>query len=297
MKVHLLLIDPQNDFMDILAGPNDPVGFQVTLPDGTELKFRSGLPVTGALDDSKRTAAMVDRIGMKLQKIHVTLDSHHELDIGHPLFWMDADGISPPPMTMITADAVEDGTWTTRIPSLRDYALQYARDLEAAGKYVIMAWSTHCVIGTWGHNVEETLARSLRDWSIKRVRNVDYVTKGTNVLTEHYGALQAEVPLADDPSTQLNGRFLTMLKEADVIAVGGQASSHCVKATVEQVAENIGEEHIKKFYLLTDCMSPVPPVTAPDGTVLVDFPAIAEQFQQDMAARGMTLTTSVDFLA
>jgi nicotinamidase-related amidase len=61
-------------------------------------------------------------------------------------------------MTMITAAAIEDGTWTTRIPSLRDYALKYTRELEAAGKYQVMAWSPHCEIGTWGHNVQEDLA-------------------------------------------------------------------------------------------------------------------------------------------
>lgn len=297
MKAHLLIIDPQNDFMDIMAENGDPVGFEVTLPDGTELKFRSGLPVAGALDDMRRVAALVDRVGMKLQKIHVTLDSHHPIDIGHPAFWADANGKSPPPMTLISVDEIEDGTWTTRIPTLRKYALKYARDLEAGGNYQIMAWSPHCEIGTWGHNVEDTLADALRRWSIRRVRNVDYVTKGTNVLTEHYGALMAEVPLADDPATQLNGRFLNMLQEADVIAVAGEASSHCVKATVEQVAKYIGEEHIAKFHLLTDCMSPVPAVTDESGNVIVDFPANAEQFQKDMAARGMTLTTSVDFLS
>lgn len=297
MKAHLLIIDPQNDFMDIPAKKNDPIGFRVSLPDGTELKFRSGLPVTGALEDMKRTAALVDRIGMKLQKIHVTLDSHHPVDIGHPAFWTDRDGNMPPAMTPISADAIEDGTWSPRIPALRNRMLDTARRLEAEGKYQIMVWSPHCEIGTWGHNVEDELAASLRKWSIARTRNVDYVTKGTNVLTEHYGALMAEVPAPEDPSTGLNGRFLEMLQEADIIAVAGEASSHCVKATVEQVAEHIGEEHIKKFHLLTDCMSPVPAVTAPDGSVIIDFPQIAEDFKRDMAARGMTLTTSLEFLA
>ena len=103
--------------------------------------------------------------------------------------------------------------------------------------------------------------------------------------------------MASDPSTQLNGCFLQMLQEADLIAVAGEASSHCVKATIEQVAAHIGDEHIKKFKLLTDCMSPVPAVVGADGSVLADFPALADQFLTDMEARGMELTTSVDFLA
>jgi nicotinamidase-related amidase len=276
MKIHLLVIDPQNDFMDT--------------PGAT-------LPVTGAMADMARLAGFVDRVGTKLDKIHVTMDSHHLVDIAHPAFWRGIDGTSPAPLTIISAEAIADGTWTPRLPSLRDYALGYAKALAAAGKYQLMVWPPHCLIGSWGHNLEPTLAAALDRWSQRRVRNVDFVTKGTNVLTEHYGALLAEVPIATDPSTQLNGRFLTMLKEADMIVVAGEASSHCVKATIEQVADNIGDEHLSKFYLLTDCMSPVPAVKAGDGTIVVDFPAIADQFLKNMAARGMQLSTAASFLA
>lgn len=276
MKVHLLIIDPQNDFMDIPG---------------------AALPVAGANNDMLRLAGLVDRIGLKLRKIHVTLDSHQVVDIAHPAFWRDANGNLPNPMTIISAASIKDGTWTTRIPEFRERAIKYAEALEAEGKYQIMVWPPHCLIGSWGYGVQTDLAGALGRWCEQRVRNIDYVAKGTNVFTEHYGALQAEVPDPNDPSSQLNGRFLQVLQDADIIVVAGEASSHCVKATVEQVADNIGTEHVKKFHLLTDCMSPVGAVTDGNGNVLVDFPAIADQFLKDMAARGMTLTNSVDFLA
>jgi nicotinamidase-related amidase len=82
-----------------------------------------------------------------------------------------------------------------------------------------------------------------------------------------------------------------MLTEADLVAVAGEASSHCVPKTVVQIADNIGPEHLKKFYLLQDCMSPVPAIPG------VDFPALAQQFLNDMKRRGMTVTTSDQFLA
>ena len=276
MKVHLLVIDPQNDFMDISD---------------------AALPVPGANEDMARLASFVDRVGMKLQKVHVTMDSHHLVDIAHPAFWRDTNGVSPEPMTIISVESITDGIWTPRRPELREYAIGYAKQLEVDGRYQVMVWPPHCLIGSWGHNVQSDLAIALDKWSVQRVRNVDFVTKGTNVLTEHYGALLAEVPITNDPSTQLNGRFLAMLQEADVIAVAGEASSHCVKATIEQVADNIGDEHIKKFHLLTDAMSPVSAVTSSDGIVLVDFPGIANQFLTDMKTKGMKLTTTIDFLA
>jgi hypothetical protein len=44
-------------------------------------------------------------------------------------------------------------------------------------------------------------------------------------------------------------------------------------------------------------MSPVPAITAPDGTMIVDFPGMATAFLSDMQARGMSLSTSDRFLA
>ena len=83
-----------------------------------------------------------------------------------------------------------------------------------------------------------------------------------------------------------------MLAQADMIAVAGEALSHCVMSTVNQIADNIGEEHLRKFYILTDASSPVPKVG--DGP---DFPAIAASWLKDMEARGMNLTTTDAFLA
>ena len=223
----------------------------------------------------------------------MTLDSHRLIDIAHPAFWMDQNGKQPNPFTIISAADISAGIWTPRNPAFRSRALAYARSLEqTAGHYKICVWNTHCLIGTWGHNVYPALNDALQGWSDREFAMVDYVTKGSNPWTEHYGALMAEVPDPNDPSTGLNTEFLKMLAEADIVAVAGEASSHCVLKTVTQIADNIGDEHIKKFHLLRDCMSPVPAIPN-----VVDFPAIAEAWLKDMRRRGMTVTTSTDFLS
>ncbi len=271
MRVHLMIIDPQKDFMD---------------------DSDSSLAVPGANDDMNRVAAMIDRIGHKLEDIHVTLDSHRVIDVGHSGMWRNKDGELPAPFTMITADDLENEIWTTRHPGLRSRMLDYARSLEAAGNYPLMVWPEHCVIGTAGHNVQSNLMEALQRWERRQFANIDFVVKGTNAFTEHYGALMAEVPDPTDPATNLNTAFLDVLSEADLVVIAGEALSHCVKSTVSQIADNIGEEHIKKFVLLTDCSSPVPKVG--DGP---DFPAIAESWVKEMQARGMQVSTSVEFLA
>ncbi len=271
MNIQLLIIDPQNDFMD--------------MPE-------SALPVAGAVADMQRTAVLIDRVGKKLTDIHVTLDSHRLLDIAHPAWWINARGDNPAPFTIISEDDVANGIWTPRNPRFRERALRYVADLARGGKYPLCIWPPHCLIGTWGHNVQADLNRALQEWSKKEFAMVDYVTKGSNPWTEHYGALMAEVPDPEDPTTMINRDFLTMLQEADIVAVAGEALSHCVKETVTQIADNIGDEHIKKFVILTDCSSPVGAV--PGGP---DFPAIADAWLRDMEKRGMKLMTSGQFLA
>ena len=271
MRVHLLIIDPQKDFMD------DP---------------DSSLPVPGANADMKRLAAMIRRIGHKLEDIHVTLDSHHIIDVGHPGMWRNSRGDSPAPFTIISADDIRNGIWSPRDPSLRKRMLDYTETLEKQGNYPLMVWTEHCLISTPGHSVHAELMSALKEWSRKHHANVDYVVKGTNPFTEHYGALMAEVPDPADPATGLNTDLLNILAEADIVPIAGEALSHCVMSTVTQIADNLGDEHAKKFRILTDCSSPVPKIG--NGP---DFPAIADAWLKDMEKRGMTLTTSEKFLA
>jgi nicotinamidase-related amidase len=215
--------------------------------------------------------------------------------------WRNQAGESPEPFTIITVDDLVNGIWLprnaqARLPQLSgtlgQYMVEYARTLAAEGNYPLMVWPQHCVIGTPGHNVHSELMSALQEWERQEFANVNFVTKGANPFTEHYGALQAEVPMASDPSSGVNTAFLDILSQADIVVVAGEALSHCVKSTVTQIADNIGEDQIQKFHILTDCSSPVPKVG--DGP---DFPAIAGGWLKDMERRGMTLTTSTDFLA
>lgn len=270
-RVALVVIDPQNDFMDSPA---------------------SSLPVPGANEDMRRLATLVDRAGRKMEQIHITLDSHRVIDVGHPSMWKDADGKQPNPFTMISADDIRNGIWTPRRPELRARMLSYAEALAKKGNYPLMVWPQHCVIGSSGHNIQSDLISALHRWENEFFASVNFVTKGTNVFTEHYGALEAEVPDPDDPGTGLNTAFLQVLQEMDIVGIAGEALSHCVKSTVTQIADNIGDTHLAKLHILTDCSSPVPKVG--DGP---DFPAIAAGWLKEMEARGLVLTTSLRFLS
>lgn len=281
MNIQLIIVDPQNDFMGLDDGKPYSQGAR-----------QASLAVAGAVGDMERLADMIELIGHKFDDIHVTLDSHHTMHIAHPDMWVDGNGKQPGPFTIIRADDVNNGIWRARNPAHQKRMAKYVEALESSGKFLHCIWPPHCRIGDWGHNVYAPLFDSLTFWEREHMGVVNYVTKGSSVWTEHFGALMAQVPDPTDPSTQFNAELIKTLQEADMIGVAGEALSHCVKTTVEQIADNIGDEHVKKMVLLTDCMSPV---GAAPGTP--DFPAIGAQFLRDMQARGMTLATSTDFLA
>jgi nicotinamidase/pyrazinamidase len=114
-KIHLLVIDPQNDFCDIEETelPVDPKSVAAGKPVPL---FRPALPVAGADADMKRLAAFIDRVGKRLYDIHVTLDSHNPVDIAHPSWWRNENGDAPAPFTLITASDVKNGVWKVRNP-------------------------------------------------------------------------------------------------------------------------------------------------------------------------------------
>ena len=157
-KVHLLVIDPQVDFCD---------------PKGN-------LFVPGADADMRRAATMVRRLKDKIDAIHVTLDSHHTVDIAHPIFWKDANGVMPDPFTIISASDVESGVWTTKIPSHLTRALEYVRSVESNGRYPLCIWPPHCLIGSNGAAVDPELFDAMVEWE-KKFNMVNYVTKGSTL--------------------------------------------------------------------------------------------------------------------
>jgi nicotinamidase-related amidase len=278
-KVHLLIIDPQNDFCDI------PMAEQASDPLAAGRMLAPALPVAGAGQDMKRLAAFIDRVGSKLSDIHVTMDSHNPVDIAHPTWWSNGMGESPAPFTVITAKDLDVGLWRPRNPLLQERSRHYLEQLELAQRYALVVWPEHCLIGHWGHNVHAAVAHSLDAWARKKLDVVDYVTKGSNPFTEHYSAVQAEVPDPSDPGTLLNSRLINTLSDADVVIVAGEALSHCVANTVRDIANNFGEDNIKKLVLLTDCCNSVG-----------GFEQLGSDFVAEMQARGMRTARSVDYM-
>ncbi len=264
MNIDLLIIDPQNDFC---------------LENGA-------LSVGGAKEDMNRLSKMIQRIGHKLNKIHVSLDFHHFIDIAHPTFLINSEGKHPDIYSIITrTDVVERGIWRSRNPSHQHWLELYVSALENNGKYPLCVWPPHCLIGSLGAAVVQPLYDTLVDWEESNFKTVNYIIKGSNPLTEHYSAVQADVPDPDDLSTHLNISLIDELQVSDEILLAGEARSHCLASTVLDIANNMWEKNIKTMVLLEDATSDV-------GT----FEHMGKAFVKEMTSRGMRIDTTENYL-
>ncbi len=263
-SVHLLVIDPQNDFCN---------------PNGS-------LYVSGGDADMDRLAKMVDRLRDRLSAIHVTLDSHRKVDISHPIWFRNSSGNRPDPYSVISAADLTSGRWTTTRPSAHKRTLSYLETLEASGRYPHVIWPYHCLIGDEGHNVWPALSAAIHAWE-DRFSMADFVTKGSNPWTEHFSAVQAEVPDPTDPTTQVNTDLIATLEEADVVLLAGQALSHCLANTVRDIADKFADpKYVSKLVLLTDASSNV-----------TSFESYGDDFMRELRAKGMRTSTTTDVLS
>lgn len=268
----LLIIDAQNDFID--------------LPDS--YGYKPALPVPGGHQDCLRLARLIRQAGAGISGIIASLDSHHVIDLAHNICWVDEQGNTLPPFTPVTASDLRGGRYrpAANIASreLWAYLSGYLNDLERLGRTLIL-WPPHCQIGTPGHNLHAELAAALRDWEMLTFKPVGFLQKGENILTESFSALKAVIPYPGDAATELNRHLLGRLSEPDRLLVAGQASSHCVKETVEDILHYGDAGMAAKLTILTDCMSPVP-----------GFETLARRFFSDLQSRGVRLATSVEIL-
>ncbi|HVC80962.1 MAG TPA: nicotinamidase [Chloroflexota bacterium] len=268
-KVHLLVIDAQKDFC---------------FPAGS--LYVGGRSGTGAMDDNRRLAEFVHRNLGTITAITTTLDTHVPTQIFFPSFWLDPSGSPPAPHTLVRADRIRSGALRPN-PAIADWlcggdypwlvaqAAFYCDELARAGKYELYLWPYHCLLGSDGHALAGIIQEAQLFHAFARQTQAGIEMKGSHVLTENYSILRPEVLLSHDGGTlaQKNTALLATLLNSDVIVIAGQAASHCVKSTIEDLlAEIIAVDPslAGKVYILADCMSSV---VVPDGTggFLADF--------------------------
>lgn len=257
----LIVIDGQNDFHDISIAT---------------------LAVPGACKDSQRIADFIKKVNPS--KIFASLDTHYSLDIAHTAWFRDSKGNPVSPFTIIKPEDIENGKYVAVIDPKR--TLEYLKALEANGEFQHMLWPDHCLEGSEGQALFPVFFDALKGWMNKNLRWVNFITKGVNPYTEHFGIFRANVPLPEDPSTQVNQGIFQVLNSYDVLFLAGQARTHCVANSLKQMLQ-IAPQLAPKIVVLEDCMSNVaglPP----------DFYAYVDKIYADAKSQGISVVKSTD---
>ena len=264
-QIHLLIIDMQVDFCH---------------PQGA-------LYVPGAEDDIRRLIRFIYRHAGKISKITCSLDSHLPFQIFHPGWWVDENGRHPDPFTVISAAGVQAGHWQPlRSP---DWSRTYVHKLEKAAKKALVIWPYHVPLGGIGNALDPELWSAVFWHSIARQVQPTWWIKGTTPAVEHYSILKPEVPLPDQVPDTKGQAFLTELEKHDMLLIAGEASSHCVLETVNDLVQAFADRPamLNRFHILQDCMSPV---AHPE----IDFAALAQAEYDRLAAMGVRFINSED---
>jgi nicotinamidase-related amidase len=289
-QICLLIIDAQNTFC---------------LPE-FEL-FVGGRSGSGAVDDNLRLCEFIYRNLNAITTIAPTMDTHTAMQIFHPIFWINEAGEHPlPAASSITLEDVQKGIWKVNpaiahsiangnYSVLQKHALHYVQKLSDEGKYPLTIWPYHSMLGGVGHALVSAVEEAIFFHSIARNSQALFEIKGGNPLTENYSVLRPEVLDGPDGNSiaQKNASFIDKLLDFDAIIIAGQAKSHCVAWTIDDLLTEIlaREPNLaKKVYLLEDCTSPV---VVPG---VVDFTEQADAAFQRFAAAGMNVVTSTQLI-
>ncbi|ARV62221.1 isochorismatase [Nostocales cyanobacterium HT-58-2] len=287
IRICLLLIDVQNTFC---------------IPE-FEL-FVGGKSGMDSVDDNVRLCKFIyHNLGL-ITKIITTMDTHTAMQIFHPIFWINDAGEHPiPATTNITPTDIEKGVWKVNLgvveslgydyKLLEKHAYHYVKRLSQDGKYPLTVWPYHSMLGGIGHALVSAVEEAVFFHCIARHSQTQFEIKGNHPLTENYSVLRPEVSESFDksPIAQKNTRLIQQLLEFDAVIIAGQAKSHCVAWTVDDLLteiQQINSNLAKKVFLLEDCTSPV---VVPG---IVDYTEAADLAFERFATAGMHLVKSTE---
>lgn len=285
-KIALVLIDVQNTFC---------------IPD-FEL-FVAGRSGIGAVDDNRRLCEFIYRNLAVVSQITATMDTHMAVQIFHPIFLVDDNGDHPVPNTQITVEDVEVGRWRFNpgiasslgisVEAGQRHLLHYVHSLKSQDKYDLTIWPYHAMLGGIGHALVPSVEEAIFFHTVARNAQPDIEFKGEHALTEHYSAIGPEILEGDGGIllAEKTNKLINLVENYDLVAIAGQAKSHCVGWTIEDLLKQIqarDPQLADKVYLLTDCTSPV---VIPG---VVDFTGQANEMFQRFAGAGMHLVRSTD---
>lgn len=272
--------------------------------------FAGRLSVTGAWNDTLRSFLWDAHNAHGITRYCLSADGHpltarfyfhfwrarennpYKLPEGsHPYPYMDG---SNQPFPIITPESCwhpvhnPDGYWKPIVTSRPD--LDETWYLVKTLGFLVL-WYKHCQKLTFGATIDPLITAVIMHHHFMRggIETEPVISiKGKSWRTEFFGALKAEYEIFDDPDAQPNTEIIGLILKFDLIVISGQAASHCVLKTIQQIVEyleKIGrDDAIKKIIYLKDTAS-----------IITGWEEKTAKALQELAAKGVQIQTTEDF--
>jgi len=207
-----------------------------------------------------------------ITSLYFTLDKHRAWQIFHQPYWIDINGEFPKPGTIITESDLLDSFWTVnpameRISGesyryLSQHAVHYVKQLALSGKQLIV-WPFHCMQASVGNAMVSVVEEFVHYHSIARHSEPVFIEKGQDTFTEMYSGFKPEVPFDHTGRTigkTPNINPIDIIMSHDTTYMWGHAKSHCVKATVTSIMDEvmaIDKSLLERIFLIEDASASV----------------------------------------
>lgn len=199
MKRVLLIIDPQNDFVNSVDG---------------------SLYVPNAEEAIKNLINFLTNNRSIFDKVIATQDYHPKNHIGFSSYWEN----NLEPFTIIKSEEVGVKYFPKDRNKTEDVK-KYLKNVEDSGSAKHTIWPNHCVNDTWGYFIPGDLGYVMEPF--------DHYLKGTNPDKEMYSAIS----YSDGEITEDGSKLLEVLSEFDEIFIAGVAKDYCVAETVRDLVK------------------------------------------------------------
>lgn len=232
LKVALLIIDPDNDFVD---------------PSGT-------LSVPGADSAMRKLSSWIENSESRIDAIYASQDAHNITHIGHPWFWKNTNNPNKP-VTEVNYDDIVTRKIVPRFISENscgyDEVIDYMLYLHKEGKKHNI-WPIHSIEGSWGQAFPSYLSKALDQWTLNNSgRRWTIIRKGQVDLREMFSIFTYSFPLFNEVGPNETLKYLGILGNYyDKILITGQAKDYCVAESVRDMIDPELSEGVFKDKLI-----------------------------------------------
>lgn len=250
----------------------------------------------------------------RIAAMYISEDDHERESIEHAYRLIDHDGNPPPAFTMVSSEDLKSGVWRVRPEygeEMQAYYIEYVSAMEKNRGHGLQIWPYHCIEQTVGAMVMPYVKSVAEWWGAIRGRQAEHYRKDGHRDVEFHSIFRPDVRdnrfisscmAMVEKGQRLLSTLVLALFEGKYVVIGGEAASHCVGWSVDDLIGYILTNYpneasvlLSRIVIFTDCTSAIvvrdengEPIPGPS----TDYRPAVEEMYARWRKHGLILTKS-----